>query len=341
MLFRSFLATLLIVSAAHTHIELRSGVTAVWVRPGWEVVAPATFLNAGAEPLRLLVEMDTSGMPPGSYPYFCWGPSCYAPGVLLSPDTVTLAPGTEERSFKAYVYADQSTPATSAALRFLLREAYTGAVLLQHTLTVHIGTPSAESLQLVWAQTGIAATGGATGESVAAVYNGGTQTRSLVVRLEPSDIPPEAVELCLGDTCYGTGTLVAADTLRIPPRQLFSRLRCRVRSGESVGTVRVLLTDADAGTPVAQYTVTVSQVTGIAVEAGNSTCLRQMLVREYLPLSAEPGTVLELYTLLGQLRLRLPGDAFGFRLPELEPGLYSYRLLRGRTPLCSGLLLVD
>jgi hypothetical protein len=66
-----------------------------------------------------------------------------------------------------------------------------------------------------------------------------------------------------------------------------------------------------------------------------------MLVREYLPLSAEPGTVLELYTLLGQLRLRLPGDAFGFRLPELEPGLYSYRLLRGRTPLCSGILLVD
>lgn len=340
MIVRSFLLWLLSSAIALAAVELRSGVTAVWVRPGWEVFAPATFFNAGSQPVRVVVEMDTTGMPAGSYPYFCWGPSCYAPGVLFSPDTVTLAPGAEERSFKAYVYVDRGTPARTSSLRFLLREASTGAVLLQHAVVVHIGIPSEAPLQLVWAQTGIAATAGTSGEATAAVYNGGTTTQRLLVRLEPLGTPAEAVELCLGDTCYGAGTLVAADTLSLAPGQLFARLRCRARIGDTAEELRVLLSAAESGTLVAEYAVTFSRSTDIAHVTEGALCTRPLVVQERLLIPAEPGTTLELYTLLGQLRLHLSGEAIpGFHFRGLEPGVYSYRLLRGKRLVCSGMLL--
>ncbi len=329
---------LLTTSAALATIELSSGVTSVWVRPGWEVPAPATFINTGTATLRVLVEMDPSGMPPGSYPYFCWGPSCYAPGVLLSPDTVTIAPGTEERSFKAYVYAESNVLPQTAPLRFVLRDAYTGAPLLRHTVEVHFGSTSSEPLQVVWTQIGVVAPVGASAESFTALYNAGTSPRRVVARIDPLGTAAEDLELCLGDTCYGAGVLRAPDTLRLEPRQLYAHLRCRIHIRESSGSLRLELFDPDAAAPIAQSTITFNHPTGILAEQGKESPCGVLVVREWFP--AEFGTVLELYTVLGQLRVRLQAEPpAGFRLQELEPGLYGYRLYSGKTVVCSGVLL--
>jgi hypothetical protein len=341
MVWKVLGATLLCTLLAAAQLQLRSGITAVQVLPGWEVGAPATVVNTGTAPLRLIVQMDPTQMPQGALPYFCWGPSCYAPGVLVSPDTVTLAPDAEEHSFKAYVYIEAGSAAASAPLVFRFRNAETGAEVLTHTVWVRISEPTADPVQLVWAQVGIAAPAGSELASLAALYNGGTQERRLLVRLEPIGLPTDAVRFCLGDSCYGSGVLTAPDTLVLSPRHFYPRLTCWMRIAEAANaSVRVHITDAATGQPVADYLISPAISTAVAAEPVLPTVPPRLLVapsRLILP----AGTALELWSLTGQQLLRIPAAAReqDISLPALAPGLYLYRFLRGTGVVHTGAFL--
>ncbi len=337
------LAVFLLAAVSSAALQLSRAVTAVSVAPGWEAAAPASVLNEGAAALRILVEMDTSAAPAGSMPYFCWGPSCYAPGVVLSPDTVTIAPGAREESFKAYVFVEPGTAPAVFPLVFRFRDALSGAVLLEHTVRVEILPVGADVLLLAWAQTELFSREGGEVGGAAALYNAGRSLRRMLVRAEPTGIPPSAFRFCLGDSCYGPGTLSAPDTLVLLPGQFYPRFYCWLRLPEGAGgAVTIRFLDASTANTVAAYSVRVTQAVAIAepaTAAAPCTVLPPVLHGEAVPIRLEPGSVLEITSLLGQSLARYratTNTAAWLALHTLSPGLYLYRLLRAGAVICVG-----
>ncbi|MCS6965169.1 MAG: hypothetical protein NZ473_00160 [Candidatus Kapabacteria bacterium] len=332
------------VWAGATTLQLRTGTTAVRVAAGWEVHAPAVVLNTGTDALRVIVEMDTSAMPYGTLPYFCWGPSCYAPGVLRSPDTVTIAPGAEEHSFKAYVYTEPGTPEGPAILRFRFRDALTDAVLLEYSIRVFIAPLVSEQQLLAWAHTELRAPPGAEVAGGAALYNPSSTTRRLRVRIEPNGLPASAVRFCLGDTCYPEGVLEAPDTLVLQPRHLYARFQCWIQTASgSSGSLRVRITEATTNHPVAEYSLSLSPLVHVNEPHAIPLCTLMPTALQSSPIVHLPqGTVLEITNLLGEWVLRVPFEqhtAATVALQRLPVGVYAYRLRRGTTTVCTGLFL--
>jgi len=323
-------------------LRLHHAVTAVFVTPGWDVSAPAVVVNDGTQPLRVIVEMDDSQMPAGSYPYFCWGPSCYAPGVRVSPDTVTIAPGAEEHSFKAYVLVEAGTSSGSAPLLFRFRDALSGAILLEHLVQVQISPPSPDSLALVWAQTGLTTSTEGEISSNAALYNASSVTRQLLTHVEPIGIPTHALRFCLGDSCYDAGTLTAPDTLSLWPRHFYPRFSCWLRtSGNTSGGAIVRFTDATTLQTVAEYRIRLAPLTSVeAPMTAPCTLLPLILHTEAVPIRAEAGSTVEIYTPLGQRLFQyiVPSNSPQWlSIRSLAGGLYLYRLLQSGSVICSGL----
>ncbi|MCS7177214.1 MAG: hypothetical protein NZ960_06310 [Candidatus Kapabacteria bacterium] len=347
MVVKALVSVLLLALPSAAQLLLKSGVSAIQVAPGWEANAPATLVNSGSQPLQVIVEMDTSDMTFGCAPYFCWGPSCYAPGVTVSPDTVTIAPGAEEKSFKAYVYVEASTPEARATLRFRFRDANSGAVLYAHTVEVTITPAPPEGVGLVWAQTVLIPPPEGEISGGAALYNNSRELRRLLVQLVPTDIPPSAIRFCLGDTCYEPGRLTATDTLVLRPRQLYTGFQCWLRAAGTQQS-RILLVrffDAVASEPVAEYQLGLALPTAVLPERPSLDCspLSQRWVRSGSALPQLPqGAILEIFTLRGQ-RLLQSSDpsSLADALRNLPPRPYAYRLRRAEGTVCTGLLLVD
>jgi hypothetical protein len=69
-----------------------------WPGEGWGntdaqyIQVPGSVENTGSTPLEVKVVALELDVIPGTLHYFCWE-RCYEPGVLLSPTSLTLAPG--------------------------------------------------------------------------------------------------------------------------------------------------------------------------------------------------------------------------------------------------------
>lgn len=330
---------------ASAALQLLRAVTAVSVTPGWEVAATAVVFNESALPVRVLVEMDTTAVPVGSIPYFCWGPSCYAPGVLLSLDTVTIASGAQEESFKAYVFVEQGTAPATFPLRFRFRDALSRATMLEHVVRVQILPVGTDSLFLPWAQTELFSREEGEISSSAALYNASSSPRYVLVRADPTGIPPSSLRLCLGDSCYAPGTLTAPDTLVLSARQLYPRFRCWLHIPDGAGgAVSIHFLDAFTASTVATYSVRVDYPTVMPELALLPPCapLPSWVHGEAVTVQAQPGSVLELSSLLGQHVLRyaiLASTPQRLSLRNLPPGLYLYRLFHPGAGVCTGVVL--
>lgn len=75
--------------------------------------APITVTNTSGITLNLLASRKTNNLAPGHDSYFCWSINCYSPVTNISPDTLILAPGAEDHSFKGYLSPSLGTTGTS------------------------------------------------------------------------------------------------------------------------------------------------------------------------------------------------------------------------------------
>ena len=75
--------------------------------------APMTVTSTSATTLNLLVSRKTNGLAAGHDSYFCWSINCYSPVTSISTDTLELAPGAEDHSFKGYLSPTSGTSGTS------------------------------------------------------------------------------------------------------------------------------------------------------------------------------------------------------------------------------------
>jgi hypothetical protein len=67
--------------------------------------AHADVKNQTNAPLRTIVSRQELLIAPEHVNYFCWGVNCYAPTTIVSPDTLSLAPGEINNSFVGYIDA--------------------------------------------------------------------------------------------------------------------------------------------------------------------------------------------------------------------------------------------
>ena len=75
--------------------------------------APITVTNTSGVNLNLLVSRKTNNLAAGHDSYFCWSINCYSPSTSISTDTLALAPGAEDHSFKGYLSPSLGTTGTS------------------------------------------------------------------------------------------------------------------------------------------------------------------------------------------------------------------------------------
>ena len=81
--------------------------------PSMLLEAPVTVTNISGGELHLLAMRKTNNLASGHDSYFCWSINCYGPPTSLSPDTVHLAPGASDISFKGYLSPTMGTSGTS------------------------------------------------------------------------------------------------------------------------------------------------------------------------------------------------------------------------------------
>ncbi|MGI8892919.1 MAG: T9SS type A sorting domain-containing protein [Bacteroidia bacterium] len=75
--------------------------------------APVTVTNISGADLNMLVIRKTNNVATGHDSYFCWSINCYGPTTSISTDTLQLASGAIDQSFKGYLSPTSGTPGTS------------------------------------------------------------------------------------------------------------------------------------------------------------------------------------------------------------------------------------
>jgi hypothetical protein len=61
------------------------------------------FKNNSSSSMDVFAVRDVKNLVEGQVSYYCFGVTCYPPNVSVSPESLTLAPGQEDTSLKAYV----------------------------------------------------------------------------------------------------------------------------------------------------------------------------------------------------------------------------------------------
>ncbi len=68
--------------------------------PSQAIDALVKVTNISGNTIELIAERRMNNTAPSHESNFCWGPSCYSPFTSISTDTVFLAPGDEDNTFK-------------------------------------------------------------------------------------------------------------------------------------------------------------------------------------------------------------------------------------------------
>ncbi len=320
------------------------GVTAARVVAGAEVQVSAAVQNAGIAPLRLLVRIDTGQMLSGWMPYFCWGPSCYAPGVVLSPNPVVLPPDSVEYSFKLYLATEPAAEPGTRRVHVTFLEQEQSRPMLEYDVEFTVESPTGAPLQILWAHSAVQPPPLGKQHFGMRLHNRGMEALELLVEAHPEGFQASAAQVCLGGSCLEVRSAMRLpDTLRLEAGQYTDELHGWVPADAPASArLQLRLLEAHSGTVLAEHQLRVESVLAVGEASAQSGCLQLVhggkRVLLHLPAAAD---VLELWDLFGRLVLQQPvrGSTIA-ELPTVAAGVYGYRLLRNGTLQCRGVLLL-
>jgi len=342
---RTALATCCVVGLLQAQqLQFFGGITAARVVAGYEVQVGAAVRNAGTTPLRLLVRIDTSQMLSGWMPYFCWGPTCYAPGVVLSPNPVVLPPDSVEHSFKLYLATEPTAEPGVRRVHVTFLEQEQSRPVLEYDVEFTVESPTAAPLQLLWAHSAVQPPLLGKQHFGMRLSNRSTEALELLVEAHPEGFQASAVQVCLGGGCLEVRSAMRLpDTLHLEAGQSTDELHGWVPADAPTGArLQLRLLEAHSGTVLAEHQLRVESVLAAGEASPQSGCLQLVHGGERVLLHLlTAADVLELWDLFGRLLLRQPvrGSTVA-ELPTVAAGVYGYRLLRNGTLQCRGVLLL-
>jgi hypothetical protein len=320
------------------------GVTAARVVAGAEVQVTAAVQNAGTAPLRLLVRIDTSQMLPGWMPYFCWGPNCYAPGVVLSPNPVVLPPDSVEHSFKLYLATEPTAEPGVRRVHVTFLEQEQGRPVLEYDVEFTVESPAGAPLQMLWAHSAVQPPPLGRQHFGMRLLNRSAEALELLVEALPEGFQAAAAQVCLGGSCLEVRSAMRLpDTLRLEAGRYTDEVHGWIPADAPTGArLQLRLLEAHSDAVLAEHHLRVESVLAVGEASPQSQCLQlvQRGGRVLLHLPAAAG-VLEVWDLFGRLLLRQPvqGSTVA-ELPTVAAGVYGYRLLRDGVLQCRGVLLL-
>lgn len=104
-LLSAIAAFLIVFSAFAQNFSITYPTTTYTGDPSVQIDALVKVINASSNTVEVLAERRTNNVIPPHESNFCWGPTCYSPFINISTDTVVIAPGGEDNSFKGTLSA--------------------------------------------------------------------------------------------------------------------------------------------------------------------------------------------------------------------------------------------